>query len=252
MQNDKTHPQMEQDMNQQIFSEDLQSKASLTKPYSKGPYNKSNDQEQWIRITEGCPNQCEYCRESFENGIKPIYYPIPNIIRNDVKIIDMNLMYKSKAIEILDELGSKRVNKKVVYYELVCGIDYRYMTQEKADALKRNRFKKIRLAWDHNIIEQRRIKSCIKMLNKAGYRGRDIMVFMICNWKISYQDNLFKLDLCKVWGVFVCACWFDNQAGRKIKPIHWIPEHIKEFNRKERKHNQMINFGIDPQLKNCT
>ena len=237
---------------QELFSEQLQSKPSLTKPYAKGTYNKSDPQEQWIRITEGCPNRCEYCRESFENGTKPIYHPIPEIIRNTVKILDMNLLYKPRAIEIMDELGSKKVNNNIVRYELKCGIDYRYMTQEKANALKRNRFINIRLAWDHKITEQKRIKLCIQMLKRAGYRGRDIMVFIISNWRIPYKDNLFKLDLCKIWGVLVCACWFDNQIGRKIKPIHWMPEHIKDFNRRERKHNQMINFGIDPELKNCT
>ena len=88
---------------------------NLSKPYSKGSWNKYDDKEQWIRISEGCPNKCPYCRESFENGTKPIYLPIPEIIRNKVKIMDMNLLYKSKALKIINELGSKRVNGKVVY-----------------------------------------------------------------------------------------------------------------------------------------
>ena len=34
--------------------------------YNYGSYNKCNDTEQWIRITEGCPNQCPYCYEPEE------------------------------------------------------------------------------------------------------------------------------------------------------------------------------------------
>jgi len=227
----------------------IQETPKLTKPYSKGSYNKSNDLEQWIRISEGCPNNCTFCRESFENGVKPIYYPIPKIIRNSVKITDMNLLYKSKALEILNFLGSQRVNNKVVYYELVCGIDYRFLTQELANALKKNRFKNIRLAWDHEFGRQKDIKNAIKMLSKAGYSNRDILVFMICNWKIPFEDNMLKLDLCKIWNVKVSDCYFDNQLAPNIKPIHWSIEQIKEFRKKCRKHNQMVLFGIDPEYK---
>ena len=161
----------------------------------------------------------------------------------------MNLMYKSHCIEILDDLGLRRVDNKVVYYELICGIDYRFMNQEKAEALKRNRFKNIRLAWDHKATEQKRIKKCIEELLKAGYYTRDITVFMVCNWKIPYEDNQFKVDLCKVWRVKVADCYFDNQLAPNIKPIHWSIEQIKSFRKTVRKHNQLVNFGIDPEMK---
>ena len=216
----------------------------LTKPYSTGSYNKVDDTEQWIRITEGCPNNCPYCFEPREVKI----HPIPEIVRNKVKIMDMNLLSKKQALDIMQELGSKKVDGKVVYYELICGIDYRFTTQELADALKQNRFKNIRLAWDWEINRQKAIKNCIQLLLKAGYIPKDITVFMICNWKISYDDNLRKLDLCKVWNVKVADCWFDNQLSPNIKPIHWNIYEIKDFRKRVRKHNQIVNFGIDPEL----
>jgi len=224
-------------------------KPKLTKAYSKGSYNKCNSEEQWIRITEGCPNKCAFCRESFENGIKPIYLPIPEIVRNKVKIMDMNLTAKSKAKEIIEELGSKKVNGKVVYYELVCGVDYRFLIQDVADALYKNRFKNIRIAWDHQLTEQKEIKKSIEMLLKAGYSRNDIMVFMICNWLIPYETNLRKMDLCKIWNVKIGDCYFDNQTFPNCKPIHWDIYQLKDFRMRVRKHNQMVNFGIDPELK---
>ena len=236
-------------MKQTKFSEEVKTTPSLNKPYAKGPYNKFDDQEQWIRITEGCPNNCEYCRETKENGAKPKYFEVPNIVRNSVKIMDMNLMYKADCIEILDKLGSQRVNSKIIHYELVCGIDYRFMNQEKANALKRNRFKHIRLAWDHSIKEQKKIKECIKQLVTAGYRSEDIMVFMICNWRIPYEDNCMKLRLCLRWNVKAADCWFDNQLPPNVKPIHWSHKQIKQFRKDVRVHNQLINFGIYPELK---
>lgn len=219
------------------------------KEYVRGAYNKFNDTEQWIRISEGCPNNCEYCRETKECGKEPIYLPIPEIVRNKVKIMDMNLIYKPKALEIINELGSKKVNNKVVYYELICGIDWRYLTQEIAEALKKNRFKNIRLAWDYGFVLQMKIKDAVDKLKKAGYKAKELSIFVICNWEIPYEECLRKLDLLKIWNVKINDCWFDNQLSPNIKPIHWESEQIKDFRKKCRKHNQMVLFGIDPEFR---
>jgi len=82
----------------------------VIKSYARGSYNKFDWEEQWIRLSEGCPNNCEFCRETKECGKLPIYFDIPKIVRNHVKILDMNLMYKDKAVEIINSLGSKKVD----------------------------------------------------------------------------------------------------------------------------------------------
>jgi hypothetical protein len=220
----------------------------LSKPYAKGSWNKCNDIEQWIRISEGCPNKCSFCRESYENP-KNVILPIPEIIRNEVKIMDMNLLCKPEALEIIRDLGNRKVNGKVVYYELLCGLDYRFLTSELAIALKEARFKNLRLAWDFSIVLQRKIKASIKLLLDAGYKSKDITVFMICNWKTSVAHNWAKLELCKVWNVKAADCYFDNQLSPNIKPIYWTAEQIKDFRHMVRKHNLLVNFGIDPELE---
>lgn len=212
--------------------------------YSYGPYNKIKGDTQAIRITEGCPNQCPYCYEPAEFKV----FRVPEIVRNKVLIYDMNLLAKPEAVNIIRELSAKRVDGKVVYYELVCGIDYRFLTQEIADLLKAGRFGKIRLAWDWFYEDQFKIKRAVDMLYRVGYNGKDIMIFMICNWKIPYNENCKKLDLCKVWNVQVADCYFDNQIFPNVQPIFWKPEELKSFRAKCRKHNQLVNFGIDPEL----
>ncbi len=218
---------------------------SLNKAYSYGAYNKFNDTEQWIRITEGCPNNCSFCYEPKEYKV----YPTPAIVRNKVKIMDMNLLCKPEAFKIIEYLGSQTVNSKVVYYELVCGVDHRYLEQKFADLLHRSRFKNIRLAWDHYMASQYKIKNAIRYLLAAGYTNKDIMIFMICNWQIPYVECLRKMDLCKVWNVKISDCYFDGQLSPNIKPIHWHISDIRDFRQKVRKHNQLVTFGIDPELK---
>ena len=213
--------------------------------YSYGPYNKVDDSEQWIRITEGCPNGCGYCYEPKEFKV----FEIPEISRNKVKIMDMNLLCKPEALEIIKELGRYRVNSKVVQYELICGVDYRFLDQELASALKQARFKNIRLAWDHAFALQKNIKSAIKLLLNAGYDSKTITVFMVCNWKVPIVENFRKMDLCKVWRVKIADCWYDNQLSPHILPIYWAEEEIKLFRRRVRKHNQTVTFGVDPEYK---
>lgn len=228
------------EIQQRLCGKDIQ----LIKPYSYGSYNKFNDEEQWIRITEGCPHNCPFCYEPKEIKV----FGVPKIVRNHVKIMDMNLLCKKEAIHIINELGDKRVNGKVVHYELICGIDHRFLSHVLAFALKENRFKNIRLAWDWGYEDQLDIKVAIKKLLMAGYKPNDLMVFMICNWRIPYKENCQKLDLCKVWNVKVCDCYFDGQISPKIIPIHWSSMEIKDFRKRVRKHNQLVNFKIDPEV----
>jgi hypothetical protein len=217
---------------------------NLRVPYSYGLYNKCNGTKQWIRITEGCPHNCPYCYEPQEIKL----FEIPVIERNTVKIMDMNLLCKPEAINIIRGLGEKRVNGKVVHYELVCGLDYRFLTQDIADALKVSRFCNLRIGWDWFYRDQLKIRDALKMLYKAGYSPEDVTVFMICNWRIPYEENLQKLDLCKVWNVKVADCYFDGQVSPNIVPIYWADPQIKEFREKVRKHNQLVNFKVDPEL----
>ena len=212
---------------------------SLTKSYSKGCYNKSDEEQQHIRITEGCPNRCVYCAESWENGTQPIYHEIPELIRNKVIILDMNLIYKDRCIEIIDDLGRRKVNNKVIKYELQCGIDWRYMTQEKASALKRARFQNIRIAWDYAYSDVYKIYDCFKYLVNAGYNPKHIQMFMICNWKIPLYEVEAKLETLKRWNVQVSDCWFDNQLPPDIKPIHWNEDGIKSYRKQCRNHGIM-------------
>jgi hypothetical protein len=220
-------------------------KQGIIRSYSTGPYNKANDKEQWIRISQGCPNQCPFC---YEPKVE-VVYPIPEIIRNDVKIMDMNLLSKPGSAEIIKQLGENRVNGKTVRYQLVCGIDWRYLTKELAGLLKRARFDKIRLAWDFEYSQLYKINDALAILLNVGYAAKSLTVFMVCNWQISYEMCFKKLYMCAVWNVKVADCYFDGQVSPNIKPLGWTADEIVKFRRLVRKHNQLVTFGIDPEVK---
>jgi hypothetical protein len=45
----------------------------------------------------------------------------------------------------------------------------------------------------------------------------------------------------------VCDCYFNNQI-KNIQPVYWSKAQIDYFNRSVRKHNQLVNFRMDPEL----
>jgi pyruvate-formate lyase-activating enzyme len=193
-----------------------------------------------IQFTKGCPNGCEYCYEPTE-----IEYLYPDIPKNKecVQILDMNFLCNPNAKSFLNALIGQ--NKS---YELVCGIDYRRIDIETASLMKKAKFIKIRWAWDYNFGQQKIHKKIKDMFLKVGYKPNDLSVFIIVNWKIPYIDCVKKLDLLKVWNVKVNDCCYDG-GYRLAKAKYWTPEQIKRFRKMCRKHNQIVNFGIDPEFK---
>jgi len=216
--------------------------------YTTGQQNTIYEGFQMFRLSEGwCPHNCPWCREPKE-AIPKQEYDIPEIVKRDIRLLDMNLLASPHALEEIKAFKDIRVDGKVIYPWLVCGIDYRFLTLEIAQALKDSRFRKIHIAWDWLYRDQKRVKTTIGFLKKVGYR--DISIFMICNHPaISYKECCNKLNLCKYWNCKVNDCWFDNQLSPNIKPMAWTIEQIKSFRSQVRKHNQIVNFQIDPEYK---
>ena len=203
-----------------------------------------------MKFTDGCPNQCKYCYEP-----KEMKYYDPEIpMDQPFQILDMNLLANPNASNIIAQCGLNKHPK-----ELICGVDYRLLTQDKCNWLKRNKFIKMRWAWDYSFSSQKTHSKVWKMFKKAGYRSEELSVFVLVNWKIPFKECVNKLDLLKVWNVKVNDCCFDggypkseidfNNNPRFNNKRFWKYPEIKEFRRKSRKHNQMVRFKIDPETK---
>jgi len=209
-----------------------------------GPqYIKIKGEKQRIELSRGCPHNCDYCFAPTEITL----FPIPEIKRNRVEILDMNPLYPiEEMLDKLDNLPEKLDNKKIEY-EAICGFDYRVLDREIVKLLQKKNFVNPRIAWDESIKYQYQIKDTIDLLEDVGYRPENIGVFMLVNHEISYEECIKKLDILKVWGTRVCDCCYDG-GYRNAVPEYWNGEQIKKFRKKSRKHNQLINFEVDPEV----
>jgi hypothetical protein len=213
--------------------------------YHDEPYNEVRNDEQWIRLSDGCFRSCWNCYCPKDKK----FYPIPTIERNKVRFIDMNFLYAyPNPIETLKDLGRIKVNNKVVHYHFLCGLDFTLFNYDILLALKKSRFGRfnnkgnwingLQIAWDRGIDEKDYFIKAIQLINKVGYKS--IACLMLCNGKISYDECFKKLLILKDLRVEIQDCWYDNQKRGKVEPIYWTKEQCNTFGKLCRSHNVAI------------
>ena len=214
---------------------------------------------QIIHSSRGCTRRCKFCgtwkiepeftcKESIED----------EICSNRIIFYDNNLLANRHIKDILEKLGDTKYNERVIHSESQCGIDGRLLTPELAKLLKRARLLNPRIAWDGPYNQWKSIKGQIDILANAGYKPKDIYVFMIYNYDLDYYEMKKKLGRCKKWGVQIADCryrpldqTFDNYNPRRkqtntdyyIHPV-WTDKQIKSFRRKVREQNIVIRHGF--------
>jgi len=214
---------------------------------------------QIIHTSRGCIRTCEYCgvhkiepRFTYKRSIKS------EIQKNKLVFYDNNLLANPYIEDILKEIASIRINGKPVYCESQSGFDGRLLTPKLAKLLKKARFKYPKIAWDGPYSEHRRIRKQLRMLIKAGYKPKEISVFMLYNWKLDFNEMERKRIKCWHWKVQISDCryrplnqTYDNYNPRKLQTnrdyfIHpaWTDPQVKQFRKNVREQNICVRHGF--------
>jgi len=219
----------------------------------------------------GCIRKCKFCgvwklepKLQCKNP-KTLIEEIKKANRNKVIFFDNNFLANRYITKILEELPKIRINNRVVSYESQSGFDGRILEKSPnlAILLKKARFKYPRIAWDGPASEAFSIKKQINILKKAGYKSKNITVFMIYNYDIPYEEIVKKAKFCKKWGVQISDCryrpldsLFDNynsykKSGQDNADYHihiksgWTDKKIRSFRKLIREQNIGVRYGKD-------
>lgn len=205
---------------------------------------------QYIELNRGCKRLCKFCYADPNYKV----FDIPIIRSNKVQIWGENILYDPNIKKKIIELGKQTVNNKKVYYGLGQGVDYRLINEDLIKTLSNNRiglinnkgnwYKRIKIAWDLGINQEAKIKLTIDLLKDQRFNF--IIVFILLNYKVSFNDCIYKLAKIKQWGCGVDDCPHDCTKTRFI-PTFWREKEYRLFRALCRDHNQ--NLGKPTNIK---
>lgn len=207
----------------------------------------------------GCFRRCKFCgtwklepRMTFDRNVAS------RVSTNRVVFYDNNFLKNRYIRDILKELSQVRVNRRKVQYECQSGFDGRILDEDLAHMLKEAGFVNPRIAWDNSFDDGQEIKRQIGYLEKAGYKSKDIYVFMLYDWEYDFQILERKRLKCWEWQVQISDCRFrpldqlhDHFNSRKSQTsldyyIHpnWTDEEVKQFRKNVRRHNICVRHSF--------
>lgn len=223
--------------------------------------NQNNIEFQIIHASRGCPRKCSFCGTW---KIEPIFKPKESIIEEihlpAVVFYDNNFLMNPYVNNILDELISLKRNGKIKWVESESGLDGRVLLKEPqlAHKIREAGFRYPRIAWDGGYDQSHQIKKQIDTLKDAGYKSRDIYVFMLYNHNITFLDMEKKRICCWDWQTQIADCrfrpldqLFDNYNSRIIGQTSkdyfisdgWNDALVKQFRKNVRRQNICVRMG---------
>lgn len=223
--------------------------------YSLVPTNPHPLDYQIIHASRGCPRHCSFCYtwklEPQFNSKKSIS---EEICSNKLVFYDNNLLKNENIGELLEEVANLKWDGKAVRCESQSGFDGRILEErpELAVALKKARFDYPRIAWDWGFDQWQSIEKQINILKDAGYSSKSIYVFMIYNWKLSFEEMEKKRKKCWEWKIQITDCryrpitqlhdYFDARKKAQFSEDYhindnWTDAEVKQFRRNVRKQN---------------
>jgi len=225
---------------------------------------------QIIHTSRGCPRKCPFCGTW---RIEPEFKPkrsIKNEIRFEkIVIYDNNLLMNPFIENILNELIELKKKRKIKWVESQSGFDGRILLEKPhlAKMIKEAGFRYPRIAWDWQYEQHNLIKKQIDLLVEAGYKSKDIFVFMLYNWDIPFEEMEKKRIKCWEWQVQIADCryrplnqLYDNYNPRIIGQtskdyyIHekagWTDAFVKQFRKNVRRQNICVRHRLPFYSKN--
>jgi hypothetical protein len=183
---------------------------------------------------------------------------VDEITCNHIVFYDNNLLANPHIDNILKEIAVARAKRRYLRCESQCGLDARLLTEENAFLLKDAGFINMRVAWDWDYEDHSIIKRSLDLLCEAGFRKKDLYVFMIYNWEIPYDEMEKKRLKCWQWKVQVADCRFRpfDQTIDNYKPLEgqtsaeyfihpaWTDKQIKQFRKNVRRQNICVRHGF--------
>lgn len=216
---------------------------------------------QIIHASRGCDKRCSFCGTwKIEPEFKPKRSIKKEIRFKKIVFYDNNFLANPYIEDILQELIDLKKNKKILWCESQSGFDGRILLKKPylGKMLKQSGFRYVRIAWDWEYSKYPFIENQIDVLMDAGYRSKNLYIFMLYNWKISFEEMERKRRKCWDKKVQIADCrfrplkqtfdYYDPKSDQTNRDyfIHrnWTDEKVKKFRSNVRKQNICVRQDV--------
>lgn len=221
---------------------------------------------QILHTTRGCPRKCPFCGTW---RIEPEFIPKKSIkdeiFKKKVVFYDNNILLNPNIEDILNELIELKKSGKIQWCESQSGFDGRILLEKPhlGKMIKQAGFRYPRIAWDWGYEGHTQIEKQINILVDAGYKSKEVSVFMLYNWDIPFEEMEKKRIKCWEWKVQIADCRYrpldrtdDNYDPRAYKRgqtdmdyhIHketgWTDSLVRQFRKNVRRQNICVRHGF--------
>jgi pyruvate-formate lyase-activating enzyme len=161
-----------------------------------------------VFTSRGCIRKCKFCAVPAIEPIKSSRNSFGSLLDarfNKIIFWDNNFFGTPNWREILEEIRERNL---VVDFNQ--GIDARLVTEEVAEKLVGIKISPVRMAYDSfNPSFRKSMERAIRLLGEAGFRKRNMMVYVLHNFTDSPEDFLQRVRDLLNWGVVAYPMRFE-------------------------------------------
>ena len=185
-------------------------------------------------LTRGCFRNCDFCVVSKKEGIKVYQAYKLNQFWNgqkNIKIFDSNISGAFNFIDLMCELAETKA-----LIDFTQGLDLRLLTDDKINAIKKIKIKRIHFAWDRFEDEKIICEKLKSFMEITGYSRSKIFVYILTNFNTTFEQDLYRVYKLRDMNVTPYVMVYErNKAERKYKDLQeyvnrcWYFRAAKDF-----------------------
>jgi len=174
--------------------------------------------------TRGCIRSCGFCIVRQKEGYIKEHAEVEEFLNSKSKIIillDNNFLALSSHIKKLQ----KYIDRGWIM-DFNQGLDIRLINKENAKLLRKvKHLKQIRFSWDLMNYEKE-VKEGLKILLKTGIKPYRIMVYTLCNFNTSFEEDMYRFEELVNLGVDPFMMIYEN-GNKKIRDFtRWVNKRL--------------------------
>ena len=177
--------------------------------------------------TRGCIRNCEFCIVPEKEGKIGEHAEVEEFLNpksNIVVLLDNNFLALPSHIKKL-----KRYIEKGWIMDFNQGLDMRLINEENAKLLAGvKHLRQIHFAWDLMIYEKE-FKEGMNILFKAGIKPYRIMVFVLCGFNTTFEEDLYRFNELLSLRVDPFIMIYGNVDRRTKEFARWVNKRLYKF-----------------------